>query len=67
MTGQGTDNLHICPQLKFDVGVFFGMEEQSLLAGVEYDYWKNKYGVEDGEFGLDSNQSAISGLIKYHF
>ena len=65
--GDNTDNLHICPQLKFDVGIFFGMRAQSLLAGVEYDYWKNKYGVQDGDFGLDTNQSAISALVKYHF
>ncbi len=65
--GEGTDNLHICPQLKFDVGTLLGMEKQSLYAGIEYDYWKNKYGVKDGMFGLDSDQSTFSGLIKFHF
>lgn len=65
--GDDTDNLHVNPQLKFDIGVLFGMREQALLAGVEYDYWKNKYGVQDGDFGLDSDQSAISALLKYHF
>ena len=65
--GDGTDHVHICPQLKFDIGVLFGMEEQKLFAGVEYDYWKNKYGVRDGDFGLKSDQNTFSGLIKYHF
>jgi nucleoside-specific outer membrane channel protein Tsx len=65
--GEGTDHLHICPQLKLDVGVLVGMEQRSLYAGIEYDYWKNKYGVKDGAFGLDSDQSTFSGLIKYHF
>ncbi len=64
---QGTDNLHICPQLKLDVGALLGMDAGSLYAGVEYDYWKNKYGVEDGDFGLDSDQSCVSALVKYHF
>lgn len=65
--GNGIDNLHICPQLKLDVGVFAGLREQSLMAGIEYDYWKNKYGVQDGSFGLDSNQNTASLLVKYHF
>lgn len=65
--GEGTDHLHICPQLKMDLGVLFGMKERSLYAGIEYDYWKNKYGVRNGDFGLDSNQSTFSGLLKYHF
>ena len=64
--GEGTDHLHICPQVKFDIGTLLGMEERSLFAGVEYDYWKNKYGVRDGD-GLDSDQSTFSWLIKYHF
>lgn len=67
VVGGGTDNLHICPQVKFDAGVFFGMKQHSLYAGVEYDYWKNKYGIKNGDFGLDTNQSALSALIKYHF
>jgi len=54
-------NLHICPQLKLDVGALFGIEAGSLYAGVEYDYWENKYGVRG------SDQSAFSGLLKYHF
>ncbi len=65
--GEGTDNLHICPQVKLDIGVFFGLESRSLFAGIEYDYWKNKYSVRNGDFGLDSNQNTFSWLLKYHF
>lgn len=65
--GEGTDHLHICPQIKVDAGVLFGMKAKSLYAGIEYDYWKNKYAVRDGDFGLDSDQNTFSGLIKYHF
>lgn len=60
-------NLHICPQFKFDIGALFDMKEGSLLAGAEYDYWKNKYGIKDGNFGLDTTQHAISGIVQYHF
>ncbi len=59
--GDNTDNLHICPQLKFDAGVFLGLESRSLFTGIEYDYWKNKYAVRG------SKQSTFSWLIKYHF
>ncbi|MBK1877326.1 outer membrane protein OmpK [Pelagicoccus mobilis] len=65
--GEGTDHLHICPQLKVDVGRMMGMENNKLYAGIEYDYWKNKYGVRDGMFDLDSDQNTFSGLIKFHF
>jgi nucleoside-specific outer membrane channel protein Tsx len=59
-------NLHICPQFKFDVGVFVGMEANHLLAGVEYDYWKNKYGIQDSAV-FKTDQNAISGIVQYHF
>jgi len=65
--GEGTDHLHICPQLKLDVGKMMGKEKGTLYAGIEYDYWKNKYAVPNGLFGLDSNQSTFSGLLKFHF
>ncbi|MDF7823231.1 outer membrane protein OmpK [Pontiellaceae bacterium B12227] len=60
--GDGTDNLHICPQFKFDVGALVGMKSRSLLAGVEYDYWKNKYDIQNAK-----TQHAISGILQYHF
>jgi nucleoside-specific outer membrane channel protein Tsx len=65
--GDETRNLHICPQLKLDVGALVGMEAGTLYAGIEYDYWKNKYGVRDGSFGLDTDQNTFSALVKYHF
>lgn len=64
--GNYQKNLHICPQFKFDVGVLFGMKEKSLLAGVEYDYWKNKFGIEDSA-AFTTDQQAISGILQYHF
>ena len=64
--GDGTDNLHVCPQFKFDVGALVGMKSRSLLAGVEYDYWKNKYDIKDSS-GFKTTQHAISGIVQYHF
>lgn len=60
-------NLHVCPQIKLDIGAFFGLDAGSLLAGTELDYWTNKYGIKDGNFGLDTDQFAASGIVQYHF
>ncbi|UAW98702.1 hypothetical protein KEM63_01575 [Halopseudomonas nanhaiensis] len=60
-------NLHVNPQIKYDMGKALGWKAKQFYTGVEYDYWKNKYGVNNGDFGLDTNQSAISLLAKYHF
>lgn len=38
------------PQLRLDVGDFFGNEDQ-LFLGIEYQYWHNKYGIK----GLHDN------------
>ncbi|MBO3276938.1 outer membrane protein OmpK [Pseudomonas schmalbachii] len=59
-------NLHINPQVKYDLGKALGSEPRKLLVGIEYDYWSNKYGIEDSKF-FDTNQSATSLLLQYHF
>ncbi len=51
---------HINPQLRANVGKFFGMEKSKLELGVEYSYWNNKFGIKGVE------ESAFSALIKYH-
>lgn len=59
--GDGTDNLHFNPQFKFDVGALVGLKSRALLAGLDYDYWKNKYDID----GV--NQHAYSAIVQYHF
>ena len=59
-------NLHINPQIKYDLGKLLGEKPRQLLVGIEYDYWSNKYGIEDSS-GFDTNQSAASLLLQYHF
>ncbi|MDZ8118686.1 outer membrane protein OmpK [Pontiella agarivorans] len=58
--GAYNSNLHFCPQIKFDVGTIWDWNPNRLNVGVEYDYWSNKY-------GFNSDQSAISLLVKSHF
>lgn len=62
-------NLHVCPQIKLDIGAFFGLDAGALLAGTELDYWTNKYGVDDAEnaFVDEADQFAASGIVQYHF
>lgn len=57
------ENFHFNPQLKYDLGaVIFGSHKQNtFLVGIEYDYWKNKYGVK----GVDQNTYSV--IAKYHF
>ena len=65
---QYATNLHINPQLKYDLGMALNGESgaNKLYVGVELDYWKNKYGIEDSKF-FTTNQTAASLLVKYHF
>ncbi|MGZ0657509.1 outer membrane protein OmpK [Coraliomargarita sp. W4R53] len=59
------ENLHINPQIKYNLGKLLWDETQRLYVGIEYDYWSNKYGLKDLPFRTD--QSAYSFLLKYHF
>lgn len=54
------DNIHINPQIKYNLQEVLGIDNR-LEVGMEYSYWKNKYGVD----GV--NQSAPSALVKFHF
>ena len=59
-------NLHFNPQVKYDLGKALNWGAKQLYVGLEYDYWKNKYGIEDsGSF--KTNQDTASLLVKYHF
>ena len=53
------DSLHINPQIKYNLQKVLGIDNR-LEVGMEYSYWKNKYGT-------DVTQNAPSALIKYHF
>ncbi|MBP76717.1 MAG: hypothetical protein CMK85_10010, partial [Pseudomonadales bacterium] len=59
-------NLHINPQVKYDLGKSLGWSAKQLYTGIEYDYWKNKYGIPNSQ-GNDTNQSATNLIVKFHF
>src|SRR5690606_9953265 len=64
-------NLHFNPQVKYDLAKAMGWGKR-FYVGVEYDYWSDKYGIDDDSFLGDeilggTDQSAISLLLKGHF
>ncbi|MGO1461550.1 MAG: outer membrane protein OmpK [Marinobacter sp.] len=61
VSGDHAADFHFNPQLKLDIGNFTG-NPGVLLAGIEYSYWRNKY----GNTAFDT-ENAISALVKFHF
>jgi nucleoside-specific outer membrane channel protein Tsx len=59
-------NFHFNPQIKYDLGKSLGFEARHLYAGVEYDYWSDKYGIKDSH-GFTTDQNTASLLLKYQF
>lgn len=64
-------HLHFNPQVKYDLGKALGWGAKVLYVGFEYDYWKNKYGIDDdGTVGRDvfggTDQNTASLLLKAH-
>jgi nucleoside-specific outer membrane channel protein Tsx len=65
-------NFHFNPQIKYDLGKAMNWGEKQLYVGIEYDYWTNKYGIEDGgEFSRQvvgkTDQNTFSAIVKAHF
>ena len=52
------NNIVAGPRLLVDVGKFFGAP-QALQAGIEYQYWKNKFGIKD------VNENVPQAMVKW--
>lgn len=63
--GPQAQNFHFSPQIKLDIGNFWG-KPGVLYAGVDIDYWTNKFGLQDSD-AFDTDQFAASALVKFHF
>lgn len=59
-------NFHFNPQIKYDLGKALDFPAKKLYVGIEYDYWKNKYGIQDTSYFV-TDQNTYSALIKYQF
>lgn len=69
--GEAHANLHFNPQIKYDLAKAMGWG-QKLYVGIEYDYWKDKYSIEDSGFVSDNfvgptDQNTFSVIAKGHF
>jgi nucleoside-specific outer membrane channel protein Tsx len=57
-------------QLKWDAAKALGTSNK-VYVGIEHAIWDNKYNIKDGStspFGIaDSNEHAVSALVKVHF
>jgi nucleoside-specific outer membrane channel protein Tsx len=42
------------------------LAERQLYVGIEYDYWTNKYGINDTRY-FDTDQNTASLLVKVFF
>ena len=63
--GDYEENLHINPQIKYNLGKLLWGDEHRLYIGVEYDYWSDKYGIKDSS-AFKTDQSAYSFLLQYY-
>jgi nucleoside-specific outer membrane channel protein Tsx len=59
-------NLHFNPQLKYDLGSSLGLGPRAFLVGLEYSYWKNKYGIRDSA-AFRTDENALSLIVQTHF
>lgn len=59
-------NFHFNPQVKYDLGKALGWQARQLYTGIEYSYWKNKYGLKNSS-DFDTNQNVTNLLVKVHF
>lgn len=62
----GHANVHINPQLKLDVGPWVNAAPGHWYAGIEYDYWRHKFGLADSP-ALPTHQNTYSLMMQYKF
>ncbi|TKB51462.1 ion channel protein Tsx [Ferrimonas sediminicola] len=54
------ETFHFNPQLKYDLGALLMDRHNTLMVGIEYSLWLNKYGIK----GVDQDNVAL--IVKYH-
>jgi hypothetical protein len=56
-------------RVMYDAGAAMGGEKRRLRAGIEYQYWRNKFGNSDSTVGTLGGNFASTPMIRaeYHF
>ena len=66
--GQTAPESHIDADLMLDAGSLVGLSKKTWLAGVEYEYWHNKFGNNaKGPAGEGATASTPMVRVEYHF
>jgi hypothetical protein len=67
--GSTAPETHIDMSLMWDVGGMVGSPKKSLQVGIEYEYWKNKFGNPTEASGAGPGATARTPMIRveYHF
>lgn len=60
-TDSSVSSYNITSQLKYDFGQHMGAEKNKLYAGIEYVYWRNKFGID----GITEKNANL--LLQWHF
>lgn len=58
-------SLNFTSQLKWDLGQTLGRSKNKLYLGVEYVYWRNKFGIKNSR-AFDTLESNVNMLLKVH-
>jgi nucleoside-specific outer membrane channel protein Tsx len=60
---------HIDMTLMYDAGVMLGLPKHTALIGLEYEYWKNKFGNPTVASGAGPGATAHTPMVRaeYHF
>lgn len=63
--GNNAKNFLIEPQLLYDLGNSIGLGDSRLYLGVEYTYWKNKFGIKStGAF--PTTEKNLKYMVKFY-
>jgi nucleoside-specific outer membrane channel protein Tsx len=67
--GDTAPETHIDATLMLDAGSMMGMPKHTLLVGLEYEYWKNKFGNPTVASGAGPGATAHTPMVRaeYHF
>lgn len=67
--GPTVPETHIDVALTWDIGTYMTMTKNSLQVGVEYEYWKNKFGNPTTTPGAGPGATARTPMVRveYHF
>ncbi len=63
--GATSPEFHVDAAVMWDVSSTFGVGKNTLRAGLEYEYWRNKFGTPPGVVGSLAKTPMVK--VEYHF